>query len=138
MCALNRYAVWFSRVVWVGVVANCLMAIPTLVMPGPIMVLSGLPLATPLMWPSFGALMLLLVSAFYVPAALHPLRYLPVSWLAVLARLAGVIFFCGFNRDYIQLGLFDLTFFLPEAALLALAAQERKRHPEQEQIFTSY
>ena len=127
---MNTYAVWFSRVVWVGIVANCLLALPTLLMPGPIMTLFALPQAMPLMWPSFAALLLLLLSAFYVPAALHPLRYLPVSWLGVLARLAGVIFFCIFNRDYIQLGLFDLTFFLPEAALLALAVRERKGHPE--------
>ena len=102
------------------------------------MTLSGLPQAWPLLWPSFAALLLLLLSAFYVPAALHPLRYLPVSWLAVSARLAGVIFFCGFNRDYIQLGLFDLAFLLPEAALLALAVREHKRHPRQDGIFVSF
>ncbi len=127
---MKRYAVWFSRVVWVGIVANCLLAIPTLLMPGPILALFALPLATPLMWPQFAALLLLLLSAFYVPAALRPLRYLPVAWLSVLARLAGVVFFCIFNRDYIQFGLFDLTFFLPEAALLAFAVREMKAHPE--------
>jgi hypothetical protein len=135
---LNRYAVWFSRVVWVGIVANCLLAIPTLLMPGPIMTLFGLPPAAPLLWPSFSALLLILLSAFYVPAALHPLRYLPVAWLSVLARLAGVVFFCIFNRDYMQLGLFDLAFFLPEAALLTLAVREQKAHPEQTTIFVSF
>ncbi|MGA3047729.1 MAG: c-type cytochrome [Terracidiphilus sp.] len=138
---MNRYAVWFSRVVWVGIVANCLMAIPTLVMPGPIMMLYALPLASPLMWPSFAALLLLLLSAFYVPAALHPLRYLSFSWLAVLARFAGVVFFCIFNRDYIQFGLFDLTFFIPEVALLILAVREMKAHPhltKHDRLFRSF
>ncbi len=135
---MNRYAVWFSRVVWIGLVANCLLALPTLLMPGPVMTMFALPQAWPLMWPSFAALLLLLLSAFYVPAALHPLRYLPVSWLAVVARLAGVIFFCGFNRDYNQLGLFDLTFLLPEASLLALAVRERKRHPLEETTFVRF
>lgn len=132
---MNRYAVWFSRVVWIGIVANCLLALPTLLMPGPVMTMFALPQAWPLMWPSFAALLLLLLSAFYVPAALQPMRYLPVSWLAVVARLAGVIFFYGFNRDYIQLGLFDLTFLLPEASLLALAVRERKKHPLGETTF---
>jgi hypothetical protein len=135
---LNRYAVWFSRVVWLGVIANCLLAIPTLVMPGPIMTMSALPPAAPLMWPSFAALLLLLLSAFYVPVALRPLHYVPVSWLAVLARLAGVVFFCIFNRSYFQLGLFDLAFFLPESVLLFLAVREQKAHPEQATPFTSF
>jgi processive rubber oxygenase RoxA-like protein len=135
---LNKNAVWFSLVVWIGIAANCLLALPTLLMPGPMMTLFALPQAWPLMWPGFAALLLILLTAFYVPAALHPLRYLPVSWLAVLARLAGVIFFCGFNRDYIQFGLFDLAFFLPEAALLALAVREQKRHPERERIFIRF
>jgi hypothetical protein len=132
--------VWFSRVVWVGIVANCLLAIPTLLMPGPIMALFALPLASPLLWPSFAALLLLLLSAFYVPAALHPMRYLPVAWLSVFARLAGVVFFCIFNRDYTQFGLFDLAFFIPEAALLTLAVREQKAHPAvvQAKIFRSF
>ena len=130
-CAVNRYAVWFGRVVWLGILANCLLALPTLVMPGPLLALFALPQATPLMWPSFAALLLLLLSAFYVPAALRPMRYLPVSWLTVLARLAGVIFFCFFNRTYIQLGFFDLIFLVPEAALLSLAVREAKAHPSE-------
>jgi Cytochrome C oxidase, cbb3-type, subunit III len=135
---LNRYAVWFSRVVWLGIVANCLLAIPTLLMPGPVMMLFGLPQAAPLMWPSFAALLLLLLSAFYVPAALRPLSYLPVAWLSVTARLAGVVFFCIFNRSYFSFGLFDFTFLIPEAALLILAVREKKAHPEKSAPFTSF
>jgi len=135
---LNRYELWFSRVVWVGIVANCLLAMPTLLMPGPIMTFAALPPAIPLLWPSFAALLLLLLSAFYIPAALRPLHYLPIAWLAVLARLAGVIFFCIFNRAYIQLGLFDMAFFLPEVALLTLAVREKRRYPEQATLFISF
>jgi hypothetical protein len=104
------------------------------------MTLFALPPASPLLWPSFAALLLLLLSAFYVPAALAPMRYLPVAWLSVLARLAGVIFFGIFNRDYIQLGIFDLVFFVPEAALLTLAVREQKREQLEgmpRRIFTS-
>jgi mono/diheme cytochrome c family protein len=64
-----------------------------------------------------------LLSLFYIPAARQPLRYPLVSWLAVLARLAGVVFFLGFNRDYYLLGVFDLAFFIPEAILLSLAVR---------------
>jgi len=63
-------------------------------------------------------LLLILLSAFYVPAAIDPTRYQLVAWLAVVARLVGVIFFVGFHPAYRQLGYFDLLFFVPEAGLL--------------------
>jgi processive rubber oxygenase RoxA-like protein/cbb3-type cytochrome c oxidase subunit III len=118
---MNTYATWFGRVVWLGIFANFAIAIPSLIMPGETLVLFSFPSAYPLLWVTVSALFLILLSLFYIPAARHPLRYLPVSWLTVLARLVGVVFFLGFNRDYYTLGLFDLIFFIPEAILLSLA-----------------
>ena len=67
--------------------------------------------------------LLVLLSAFYIPAAVDPQRHRAVAWLAVLARLAGVAFFVGLQpREYHLFGYFDLTFFVPEAALLASIA----------------
>src|SRR5580698_9246284 len=97
---MNKFAIWFSRVMWIGIFANFVLALPTLLMPGQMLAMMSLPAAWPVMWPGFAALFLLLLSLFYIPAALRPLHYPAVSWLAVLARLAGVIFFLGFNRDY--------------------------------------
>src|SRR5581483_1155574 len=103
---MNAYAKWFGRVVWLGILANFAMALPTLFLPDQMLALYSLPSASPTMWPSFAALLLILLSLFYIPAAMRPLYYLPVTWLSVLARLAGVIFFCVFNRDYLMFGLF--------------------------------
>ena len=115
---------WFSRVVWLGIVANLALAVPTLFMPARLLEVSGFPVANPVLWPQFSALLLILLSAFYVPAALDPLRYTLVAWLSVLARLAGVIFFILFQaREYHLLGYFDLVFFVPEAALLFAATR---------------
>jgi hypothetical protein len=112
---------WFSRVTWIGIAANLALAIPTLAAPEALLARNGLPPATPLLWPRFAALLLILLSAFYVPAAADPVRYRAIAWLAVLARLAGVVFFVGFQAaEYHQLGYFDLAFFVPEAALLTL------------------
>jgi hypothetical protein len=112
---------WFSRVTWVGVAANLALAIPTLAAPEALLERNGLPPATPLLWPRFAALLLILLSAFYVPAAVDPARYRAIAWLAVVARLAGVVFFVGFqSAEYHQLGYFDLAFFAPEAVLLTL------------------
>ncbi len=124
---MNEYAKWFSRVVWLGILANFALALPTLFLPDEMLAMSSLPSASPTMWPSFAALLLILLSLFYIPVAIRPLYYPFVSWLAVLARLAGVIFFCIFNRDYLMFGLLDLTFFIPECILLILAIHEAEK-----------
>ncbi|MGI9069759.1 MAG: cytochrome c [Bryobacteraceae bacterium] len=127
---MNSYAKWFSRVVWLGILSNFALALPTLFMPDQMLALFSLPSASPTMWPSFAALLLILLSLFYIPAALRPVHYPLVSWLTVLARLAGVIFFCIFNRDYMMFGLFDLVFLVPEGILLTLAIREAKKAPQ--------
>src|SRR5580658_1590300 len=124
---MNKYATWFGRVVWLGILANFALALPTLFLPEQMLAMFTLPSASPSMWPSFAALLLILLTLFYIPAAAKPLEYRPVAWLAVGARLAGVIFFCVFNRDYLMFGLLDLTFFVPESILLTLAIREAEK-----------
>ena len=112
---------WFRRVLWIGIVANLALAIPTLIAPARLIAMSGFPEATPLLWPRFSALLLVLLSLFYMPAGVDPNRYRAVAWLAVASRLAGVIFFLVFQvADYRMLGYFDLAFLIPELPLLLL------------------
>jgi hypothetical protein len=83
------------------------------------------------MWLQFSALLLILLSAFYVPAALNPNKYRLVAWMAVGARLAGVIFFLGFQpREYNFFGYFDFVFFVPEVLLLAALARGDARRSQ--------
>src|SRR3954468_24495546 len=117
----NAPLAWFQRVLWLGIVANLALATPTLLVPERMLALSSLPPATPLMWPRFAAWLLILLSAFYVPAARDPVRYRTVAWLAVGARLAGVLFFLSQAADYRMLGGVDLVFFVPEVVLVTLA-----------------
>jgi len=113
---------WFQRVVWIGIASNLVLAIPTLLSPAASMSRAGVPVATPVLWPQFSALLLILLSVMYVPAALDFERYRITAWLTVASRLAGVIFFVGFQpSEYHRLGYFDLVFFVPEAILLTLA-----------------
>jgi hypothetical protein len=123
----NAPLLWFRRVLWLGIVANVALAGPTLLVPERMLAISSLPPATPLMWPRFAAWLLILLSAFYVPAALDPTRYRTVAWLAVGARLMGVLFFLTQSPAYRALGAVDLVFFLPEAILLWLAARRELR-----------
>jgi len=114
---------WFKRVLWCGIVANLALAIPTLLAPEQLMALSGFPPASPLLWPRFAALLLILLSLFYMPAGIDVDRYRSVAWLAVASRLAGVVFFLGFQpAEYRMLGLFDLVFLVPEGILLTMIA----------------
>jgi hypothetical protein len=118
---------WFKRVLWIGILANLALSIPTLLAPSLMLSVSGFPEATPLMWTRFAALLLILLTVFYMPAAIDPDRYRAIAWLAVLARLAGVIFFIGTQApEYRTLGLIDLVFFMPEIILLTLAVRQEK------------
>ena len=109
---------WFRRIMWLGILSNLALALPTLAMPERMMQLAGLPEADPLLWPRFAALLLILLSVFYMPAAIDPARYRASAWLAVGARLVGVVFFLMQDRTYHVLGYFDLIFFVPEFLLL--------------------
>jgi hypothetical protein len=120
---------WFQRVVWIGIAANLALAMPTLLSPAASMARAGVPPATPLLWPQFSALLLILLSIFYIPAALDFQRSRITAWCAVGARLAGVIFFVGFQPAvYHMLGYFDFVFFVPEAILLTLALRDIDAH----------
>lgn len=121
--AASRAAVWFGRATWVGVLANLALAVPTLIAPERMMAFAGVPPASPLLWVRFSALLLILLSLFYVPAAIDPYRYPAVAWLAVFGRAAGVVFFAP-QAAYRMFGLFDLVFLVPEGILLALAMRE--------------
>ena len=94
---------WFQRVVWVGIIANVALAVPTLLWPSEMLAFSRLPDAVPPVWVRFSSLLLILLSSFYVPAA-------------------GVLFFMSQARDYWLFAAFDFAFFLPQALLLLRAA----------------
>jgi hypothetical protein len=109
---------------WIGIVANLALAIPTLFHPAVMLALNSLPTAEPLMWPRFAALLLILLSVFYMPAAVDPDRYRANAWFAVASRLVGVIFFFVFqSSEYRALGAVDLVFFIPEVILLTVAVR---------------
>ncbi len=118
---MNAYARWFGRIVWVGVFVNVALSIPGLLFPEWLLGLLNLELAVPTVWVRFSANLLILLSLFYIPAAINLYRYPANAWLAVFARFAGLAFFLTQPRDYLAFGLLDLTFAIPESILLILA-----------------
>jgi hypothetical protein len=103
---------WFKRVMWLGVFANLALALPTIAAPDMMIQMIGFPTATPVMWPRFAGLLLVILSVFYMPAAVDPDRYRVNAWFAIGSRAAGVAFF-----------IFDFVFLVPEALLLIVAIQ---------------
>jgi hypothetical protein len=113
---------WFRRIMWAGIAANVALALPTLAAPALMLAMASLPTATPDLWPRFAALLLVLLSVFYIPAGLDIDRYRAAAWFAVGSRLAGVAFFL-LEPDYRLFMYFDLVFFVPLAVLLTLAVR---------------
>ncbi len=105
---------------WLGIAANVVLAVPTLVRPVQVLTAVNFPVPSEIMWTQFAALLLILLSLLYVPAALDPYRYRIVAIFAVVSRLAGVLFFFLIHTSYWLFGAFDLAFFLPESLLLML------------------
>ena len=121
-------AQWFRRVMWVGIFANLALAIPTIAAPSAIIEMTGLPTATPDLWPRFSALLLVILSVFYMPAGIDIDRYRATAWFAVGSRLAGVLFFM-FEPRYRLFMYFDGAFLIPLAILLTMAVRSARPAP---------
>ncbi len=113
---------WFKRVMWLGILANLALALPTIAAPDFMIDRIGFPTATPVMWVRFSGLLLVILSVFYTPAATDIDRYRIVAWFAIGSRAAGVLFFLP-QPTYRMLGLFDGVFLVPLFLLIVVALQ---------------
>lgn len=119
--------VWFSRAMWLGILADLVLGLPGIFVPNAVLAAAGQPLAleTPV-WPAFASLLLVLLALFYIPGASDPYRYRATAILSVLARTAGVVFFLLlWPGTYPAFGYLDLVMFLLQAPLLYLTLRRR-------------
>ena len=74
-------------------------------------------------WPAYASLLLVLLSLFYIPAAIDPYRYGFFAVFAVFARVGGVIFFFVLYPGAFPplLGYIDAILTLAQGTLLVLA-----------------
>ena len=105
---------------WAGIIANIVVAVVSITWTETVLDLLRLPPAQPLVWPRFAAFLLILLSGFYIPAALDPRRNRFSAFFAVICRFGGVGFFSVIGGGYILFGLFDAIFGVPEAILLVI------------------
>lgn len=90
MQALKNYHRW---VLIVGIVLNLGFIIPLCFFPSAFLAFLNVPLDQTI-WGRIAGLFLLLISVFYIPAAIDIDRYRLVAWLAVFpSRCAGALFF---------------------------------------------
>ena len=120
----NSMLVWFRRVMWLGIVANIGVALFSLSQTGVLLEFLHLPEAQPLVWPQFAAFLLILLSGFYIPAALDPVANRFAAWFAIICRFGGVGFFLTIGGGYLVFGLFDFVFGLPQLILLTLGLRK--------------
>ena len=115
----------FSWAVYAGIVVNLLLVFPAVFAPDRVTEWFALEPASPAIWLRFSGWLLLLLSLFYVPAALDPDRHRVSARLAIFARFAGAVFFLSqiaiadLPRAYLPFGLTDLAFGVVQAALFA-------------------
>jgi hypothetical protein len=129
----NKYAKWFRRSVWLGILADWALGIPTIFAPEWVLDTLGFrPTGDPI-WTAFAALLVVLLSLFYIPGANQPYRYKFNAWLAVFARPPGVIYFLFLHPGtYPAFGILDGTLFLIQLPLLLLTM---KHQPAEQDLY---
>jgi ribose/xylose/arabinose/galactoside ABC-type transport system permease subunit len=120
----NHYARWYSRVVWLGVLLNMIFVVGTFFFPLDFLEILNIP-APPTIWIRTSGMLLCIISIFYIPGAVDPMRY---RWTAILAvvpsRAFGSTFFLtetlgfGWPMGFLSIALVDLAFGLIEGVLL--------------------
>src|SRR5262245_66526695 len=97
---MSAEARWFGRAVWLGILADWVLAVPTIFAPRWVLQTLGFrPTGDPV-WTAFAALLVFLLSLFYIPAATNPARYRFNAWMTVFARPPGVVFFLILNPGH--------------------------------------
>jgi hypothetical protein len=123
MCCTNLRL--FAIVVWLGVLANWTFAVWAIFFnTASLLAMFGLGAVPSTMWVYNYSVLLAILSCFYIPAALDPMRYRANAWLLIVGRLVPAsTFFIGvalnyFPAGFAKLGIGDATFGIIELILL--------------------
>jgi hypothetical protein len=119
---MNKYAIWFGRIVWLGILADWVLAIPAIFFPNETLAFVGQRPSQDPVWTSFSGVLLTLLAAFYIPAARNPYRHRLTAWLTVFARTGGIFLFLLLRPGiYPLFGFIDMAFLVTEGPLLIMA-----------------
>lgn len=129
---MNAYAKWFSRVTWVGIIANMFFVILGCFFPEFLLSFLQMHIPLPIIWVRISGMLLFFISVFYIPGAIDPYRYIATAWISVFpCRIIGLMFFsCAvllFQQDkgFLSIALMDLFFGVVEVIFLTLAVKSK-------------
>jgi hypothetical protein len=129
---MNKYAVWYGRVIWLGIVLNMLFVFPLVFAPNWILHLLSVPLDQPI-WARASGMLLFIISVFYIPAAIDLNRYRANAWIAIFpSRTFGATFFSvavlvfGQPKGFLSIAFVDGSIGIATLILLLLAIGEEK------------
>jgi hypothetical protein len=127
----NRWAKWFRRAMWLGIVQDWALGIPAIFAPERTLKAVRQRQTGDPNWTAFAALLVVLLSFFYIPGAQDPYRYRRTAWLSVFARPPGVAFFLFLRRGvYPLFGVIDAVLFCLQAPLLFLTVRADRRNAD--------
>jgi hypothetical protein len=90
-------SLWIARyaiLIWIGIVLNILMIVPLFFFPEQTLAFFGIPYFPETIWPRMAAMLLTIISVFYIPTTIDFARYRLYAWLAVFpSRTFGATFF---------------------------------------------
>lgn len=121
---MNKALFWFRLLVAVGGIANLTFAIPAFFAPQVLVELIDVGALDQSVWLRNVAILLIIISAFYIPAILDPFRYAFNSVLLVVGRFSAGVFFlvlvltAGYPDGFLVLALTDLVFSTLQAIAL--------------------
>jgi len=130
---MNKYLKWFTRVVWVGIIFNLAVAVPSILTPQLLNITFGLGPEYSDVWLRNVGMLLLSMCLFYGVAAHAPLRFPAYSWLVAASRLIAAVFWLYMMRvtSYpgvmFQFFLADCAFGVALAVLLQLGMPPESR-----------
>ena len=139
----SRYRDWFAIVVWIGVLGNWTFAFFALFV-DPHAVLSTLKLGgvESTVWLYNYCWLLVILSCFYIPAAVDPVRYRANAYLLVVGRLVpSATFFIGVGfgfmpEGFLYLGIADGAIGLIELILVVLIFRDQPRRGYQRSLIS--
>jgi hypothetical protein len=94
LVATTRYAAWFSRVLWLGILINLSFAVPALFTPSAFHATLGLGMIDPAaaIWLRNAGMLLVLTNGFYSLVARDPFACISFSRWSAFARLIAAAF----------------------------------------------
>jgi hypothetical protein len=129
---MSHYASWYCKLVRIGIAVNLLFVIPLAFAPNWFLGLLKIPLDQPI-WGQAAAMLLFIISVFYVPGAIDPDRYRVTAWMHVFpSRTCGSTFFIvavlffGHPLGFLSIALVDAFFGLSTLYCLVKMTEEEQ------------